>query len=57
MMMIRMIMIDDDDYLGTVRGPADVEDRPAGGLLGLGNRRPVLLDLPTSDVVVPAPSH
>ncbi len=26
----------DDDYLGTVRGPADVEDRPAGGLLGLG---------------------
>ena len=56
MMMIRMIMID-DDYLGTVRGPADVKDRPAGGLLGLGNRRPVLLDLPTSDVVVPAPSH
>ena len=43
--------------LGAVVGPTDVEHGTAGCLLRLGNRLPILLDLPTAHVVIPTPRH
>ena len=42
---------------GAVVGPADVEHGTAGRLLRFRNRLAVLLDLPTSHVVVPTSRH
>ncbi len=47
-MSIRLIMID-VDYLRTVRGAADVEDRPAGGLLGLGMMMMLMIMMKNDD--------